>query len=170
MFDLDPGKLIVIGIVALIAIPSKDLPRVLRTLGQVSGRMRRMAAEFQGQFMDAMREAELHDLRKEVDAAKAAVADSVKLEGAFDPMAEVRKHIASAMEDETLSRQPAPHPEEASRLEPTKMSISGQPEIDGAVAKDDPEGVAPAASFETRHAAAPQDEGAGERFPQKAKE
>ena len=57
MFDFDAGKLIVIGIVALVAIPSKDLPRVLRQLGQLTGKMRRMAAEFQGQFMDAMREA-----------------------------------------------------------------------------------------------------------------
>jgi sec-independent protein translocase protein TatB len=57
MFDLEPGKLIVIAIVALIAIPSKDLPRVLRSLGQFSGKMRRMAAEFQDNSW-AMREAE----------------------------------------------------------------------------------------------------------------
>ena len=67
MFDFDAGKLIVIGIVALVAIPSKDLPRVLRQLGQLTGKMRRMAAEFQGQFMDAMREAELHDLKKDLE-------------------------------------------------------------------------------------------------------
>ena len=56
MFDLDPSKLIVIGVVALIVIPSKDLPRVLRTLGQTSARLRRMAREFQDQFSDALRE------------------------------------------------------------------------------------------------------------------
>ncbi len=67
MFDFDAGKLIVIGIVALIAIPSKDLPRVLRQIGQMTGRMRRMAAEFQGQFMEAMREAELDDVKQEVE-------------------------------------------------------------------------------------------------------
>jgi sec-independent protein translocase protein TatB len=106
MFDLDPGKLIVIGIVALIAIPSKDLPRVLRTLGQYAGRMRRMASEFQGQFMDAMRESELDDLRKEVDAAKAAISDSVKLEGAFDPMAEARKQVMSAIEGDAPGHRP----------------------------------------------------------------
>jgi sec-independent protein translocase protein TatB len=106
MFDLDPGKLIVIGIVALIAIPSKDLPRVLRTLGQYAGRMRRMASEFQGQFMDAMRESELDDLRKEVDAAKAAISDSVKLEGAFDPMAEARKQVMSAIEGDAPAHRP----------------------------------------------------------------
>jgi len=97
MFDLEPGKLIVIAIVALIAIPSKDLPRVLRTLGQFTGKMRRMASEFQGQFMEAMREAELEDLRKEVSEMRDAVKESVKLDGAFDPMAEARKQIAGAI-------------------------------------------------------------------------
>ncbi|MGE0235911.1 MAG: preprotein translocase subunit TatA [Methylocystis sp.] len=103
MFDLEPGKLIVIAIVALIAIPSKDLPRVLRTLGQFTGKMRRMASEFQGQFMEAMREAELDDLRKEVREMRDAVKESVKLDGAFDPMAEARKQIAGAIEGEPRS-------------------------------------------------------------------
>ena len=69
MFDLDAGKLLVFGIVALAVIPPKDLPRVLRTVGQYVGKMRRMASEFQGQFMDAMKEAE-----------KAADLESVKKE------------------------------------------------------------------------------------------
>jgi sec-independent protein translocase protein TatB len=123
MFDLDPGKLIVIGIVALIAIPSKDLPRVLRTLGQYAGRMRRMASEFQGQFMDAMRESELDDLRKEVDAAKTAIADSVKLEGAFDPMAEARKQVMSAIEGDAPAHRPETRAEEAPGAD-TKGALS----------------------------------------------
>jgi sec-independent protein translocase protein TatB len=98
MFDFDAGKLIVIGIVALIAIPSKDLPRVLRQIGQATGRVRRMAAEFQSQFMEAMREAEIADLHKdlksEVDSAFAAVKPDV----AFDPLTQAREHIVGAIE------------------------------------------------------------------------
>lgn len=101
MFDLDPGKLIVIGIVALIAIPSKDLPRVLRALGQMTGKMRRMSAEFQSQIMEAMREAELSDLKKEIDETNAAI---MKGAGAFDPLGEARKQIASALEGEGGAR------------------------------------------------------------------
>ena len=56
MFDLDAGKLLVFGIVALAVIPPKDLPRVLRTVGKYVGQMRRMASDFQGQFMEAMKE------------------------------------------------------------------------------------------------------------------
>ena len=66
MLDFDSGKMLVVAIVALAVIPPKDLPRVMRTVGQVIGRMRRMAAEFQGQFMDAMREAEFDSVRKEL--------------------------------------------------------------------------------------------------------
>ncbi|MDR3463176.1 MAG: twin-arginine translocase subunit TatB [Beijerinckiaceae bacterium] len=77
MFDFDAGKLLIIGIVALVFIPSKDLPRVLRQIGQFVGKMRRMASEFQGQFMDAMREADMADLRREADKlAKAAEIES----------------------------------------------------------------------------------------------
>ena len=64
MFDFDVGKLMVVAIVALAVIPPKDLPRVMRTVGQIVGKMRRMAAEFQGQFMDAMREADFDSVRR----------------------------------------------------------------------------------------------------------
>jgi len=124
MFDLDAGKLIVIGIVALIAIPSKDLPRVLRQIGQMTGRMRRMAAEFQGQIMEAMREAELLDVKHEVEK----VADSVELEGAFDPMAEARKQITSASDALPLDREPSGSHQES---EPEgSRSNNGQPRKD----------------------------------------
>ena len=60
----------------------------------MTGRMRRMAAEFQGQFMEAMREAELDDLRKEVERDRTGRRqDSVKLDVAFDPLTEARKQI-----------------------------------------------------------------------------
>ena len=67
MFDLGWGELVVIGIVALIAIGPKELPTVLRTLGQYMAKVKRMASEFQGQFQEAMREAEFADLKKEAD-------------------------------------------------------------------------------------------------------
>ena len=67
MFDIGWGELLIIGIVALIAIGPKELPTVLRTLGQWMAKLRRMASEFQNQFHEAMREAEMADLKKQVD-------------------------------------------------------------------------------------------------------
>ena len=75
MFDIGWSELVVIGVVALIAIGPKELPGVLRTVGQWMGKARRMAAEFQGQFNEAMREAEMADIKKTFDDASAAAKD-----------------------------------------------------------------------------------------------
>ena len=98
MFDLDISKMIIVGIVALAVIPPKDLPRVMRTVGQTVGKMRRMASEFQGQFMEAMREvereADLDSVKKEFQA----ISDQAKIDTSFDPVGMVRDDIAKAVE------------------------------------------------------------------------
>ena len=72
MFDIGWSELVVIAVVALIAIGPKELPGVLRLVGQWMGKARRMAAEFQGQFNEAMREAEMADLKKSFDEVRDA--------------------------------------------------------------------------------------------------
>ena len=98
MFDLDISKMIIVGVVALAVIPPKDLPRVMRTVGQTVGKMRRMAAEFQGQFMEAMREvereADLDSVKKEFQA----ISDQAKIDTSFDPVGMVRDDVAKAVE------------------------------------------------------------------------
>jgi sec-independent protein translocase protein TatB len=92
MFDFDIGKMMVVAVVALAVIPPKDLPRVMRTVGQFVGKMRRMAAEFQGQFMDAMREADLDSVRKELEELK----EKTRIHESFDPVAMVRDDVKKA--------------------------------------------------------------------------
>ena len=70
MFDIGWSELVVIAVVALIAIGPKELPGVLRMVGQWMGKARKMAGEFQGQFQEAMREAEMADLKKTIDEVK----------------------------------------------------------------------------------------------------
>ena len=72
MFDIGWSELVVIAVVALIAIGPKELPGVLRMIGQWMGKARKMAAEFQGQFQEAMREAEMADLKKSFDEVREA--------------------------------------------------------------------------------------------------
>jgi sec-independent protein translocase protein TatB len=67
MFDIGWSEMLVIGVVALIVIGPKELPGVLRALGHWTTKIRRMAGEFQSQFQEAMREAEMADLKKQVD-------------------------------------------------------------------------------------------------------
>jgi sec-independent protein translocase protein TatB len=104
MFDIGWGELLLIGVVALIVIGPKELPGTLRTLGQWMGKLRRMASEFQGQFQEAMREAELADLKKQVDDMTSQAQSYAN----FDPVSEVRKEfentqqqIESAITDKT---------------------------------------------------------------------
>src|ERR1044071_5038298 len=84
MFGIGWSEFVVIGVVALIAIGPKELPGVLRMVGQSLGKIRRMASEFQGQFQDAMREAEMADVRKEIDD----LSKSATSIAAIDPVAD----------------------------------------------------------------------------------
>jgi sec-independent protein translocase protein TatB len=67
MFDITSSKLLILAIVALIVVGPKDLPVLLRTVGKYLGVIRRHANEFRAQLEEAMREAELDDIKKEFD-------------------------------------------------------------------------------------------------------
>jgi sec-independent protein translocase protein TatB len=144
MFDVSWSELLVIAVAALIFIGPKELPGVLRSVGQWSGKIRRMAAEFQDQFREAMREAEMADLKKEIDETTS------KLGSGLDPLAEF-KDIADWKPTET-STAPAPvtppsadappaPPAEATTAEPAHSAPHAAP--------------APATAGETPPAAAP---------------
>jgi sec-independent protein translocase protein TatB len=92
MFDISWTEFLLIGVVALIVIGPKELPAVLRTLGQWTRKLRSMAADFQGQFQEAMREAEMADLKKQVDD----IAHDIKH---YDPLKDVRADVEAAGKD-----------------------------------------------------------------------
>lgn len=95
MLDMSWGEVMLIGGVALIVIGPKDLPKALRTVGQVTRKVRRMAGEFQMQFNEAIREAELDDVRKEVDGLR----DTVRTAGTgFNPVQTIRDELKGAVE------------------------------------------------------------------------
>jgi sec-independent protein translocase protein TatB len=102
MFDVGGGELLVIGIVALVVIGPKELPGLLRTAGNAMNKVRRMAAEFRGQFDEAMREAELDQAKKAFtdmnDAAQSA-------KPAFNPLDTIRSEIQSVKDDLKTTRE-----------------------------------------------------------------
>jgi len=174
MLDLSWGELVLIGMVALIVIGPKELPTVLRTMGQWLSRIRRMASEFQGQFQDAMREAEFSDLKKQVDS----IGDPTHFTGDNPPAplrdepAPLRDEIDSAFDDAAEKRlrgekgSPAGTTSSATTASGTTAPTTGAatttsapasarppiPEADPALASADappaPEGGAPPASPE----------------------
>jgi sec-independent protein translocase protein TatB len=93
MFDIGWSELVVIAVVALIAIGPKELPGVLRMVGQWIGKARKMAAEFQGQFQEAMREAEMADLKKSFDEVKEAATGFAGV----NVMTDLKKEVTDAL-------------------------------------------------------------------------
>lgn len=138
MFDVGWSEMVVIGVVALIAIGPKELPGVLRSIGQWAGKIRRMASEFQGQFQEAMREAEMADVKKQVDQISSTVSDYKN----FDPLAEAQQQIDKTWKDATafdekpeppalppeLSNSPAPGASDDTPSLPASPSPSTSPD------------------------------------------
>jgi sec-independent protein translocase protein TatB len=127
MFDFDPGKLIIVGIVVLIVIGPKELPRVMLQVGQAAAKMRRMAAELRSQFMDVMREAEIDDTKSDVER----LAESAKAATGMDPLAQIKAELIQAVGS---AEKPATLPPSAStrtakaglsNAEPLLNSIAG---------------------------------------------
>ena len=105
MFDWN--EIVLIGVVALIVIGPKELPAVLRTIGQLTTKVGRMAGEFQSQFQEAMREAEMADLKKQVDEVSHA---AKVISSEFSPL--------EFKEAPKLEQQPGPQPDVASTTTP----------------------------------------------------
>lgn len=95
MLDMSWGEVMLIGGVALIVIGPKDLPKALRTVGQITSKLRRMAGEFQMQFNEAIREAELDDVRREVDGIRNTVRG---MGSTFNPVQTIRDELKGAVE------------------------------------------------------------------------
>jgi|SRR5688572_5517434 sec-independent protein translocase protein TatB len=114
MFDIGWSELIVIGVVALIAIGPKELPGVLRMVGQWMGKVRRMASEFQGQFQEAMREAEMADIKKHVDDITTSATSVTN----FDPLGDISKQFETAVEDKPVQTATPGEPAVATPSEP----------------------------------------------------
>jgi sec-independent protein translocase protein TatB len=113
MFDIGWSELVVIAVVALIAIGPKELPGVLRMVGQWMGKARKMAAEFQGQFQEAMREAEMADLKKSFDEVKEAATGFA----GGNLMTSLEKDVSKSLDMDVLDKQAA-SPTEAAAIEP----------------------------------------------------
>jgi sec-independent protein translocase protein TatB len=131
MFDFDVGKLLLIGVVALIFIPPKDLPQALRQLGRLLGQARRMATDFRAQFDEALREADLHELKGEFSALK----QKASIEGTMSRIADmIDPEQAVKAQSATDQEPPQPAKLDPQAPQPAKIDLEApQP------AKIDPE-------------------------------
>jgi sec-independent protein translocase protein TatB len=116
MFNIGWSEYLIIAVVALIAIGPKELPGVLRMVGQWVAKARKMAAEFQGQFQEAMREAEMADLKKSFEEVKEAASGFAS----GDIMTSLHKDVTSAL---GTDERPAASAEAAASSEETTKPV-----------------------------------------------
>jgi len=117
MFDISWSEFAIIAVVALIAIGPKELPGVLRMVGQWMGKARKMAAEFQGQFQEAMREAEMADLKKSFDEVKEAATGFTS----GNVLTSLQKNVSDALDIGDIDK-PATEAQPTPAIEPPATS------------------------------------------------
>jgi sec-independent protein translocase protein TatB len=116
MFDIDSSELILIAVVALVVIGPKDLPRVMRIVGQWVGKARGMARHVRSGFDTMMREAEIDELNKRWESENKAIMDATRYDpAAWTPPIDATDLHLAAPEMPPLATEPPdpPHPEPA---------------------------------------------------------
>jgi sec-independent protein translocase protein TatB len=153
MFDISWTEFLLIGVVALVVIGPKELPGVMRTLGQYTRKIRGMAADFQGQFQEAMREAEMADLKKSVDDLAQDIKSYDPLKGAREDVEamgkDFNKDLGKEFENKPLDLM-TPHTPSAEPSAPGPTTE--QPSVEPVVAE--PAGVEPVIARASTHTSA----------------
>jgi len=82
MFEIGWTEMLVIAVVMIVVVGPKDLPKMLRAFGKTTAKVRSMAGDFQKQFNEALKEAELDDVKKSVDSLRS-----------LNPATEIKKQL-----------------------------------------------------------------------------
>ncbi len=102
MLDVGWTELVVIAIVLIIVVGPKDLPPMLRTFGKMMTKMRGMANDFRQQFDEALKEADLDDVRKTLsDAQKLNPANTIR--EAMNPLRQMGNDIKADLQKATAA-------------------------------------------------------------------
>ena len=118
-------ELIVIAIVALIVVGPKDLPLMLRKIGQFVGKLRGMASEFRASFDEMARQSELDELRKEVDAMRRGqLADQATQEAASGDMSRMFDEIGTSLQESGVQFHPPMSHQFEAVAEPTTIEVA----------------------------------------------
>lgn len=142
MLDLGWSEMAVIALVALIVLGPKELPVALRTVGQWVRKARRLAHEFQSGIDEMMREAELDEARKHIEATKHFNIDHA-VEKAIDPTGSVKEEARSL---EAAARDDGSERSSVTRTDKAKPDRVGEeeeavPDSDAAARDREPEGA-----------------------------
>jgi sec-independent protein translocase protein TatB len=120
MFDIGWSEMAVILMVALIVIGPKDLPRVARSIGKWTAKARGMAREFQRSLDDMAREADLQDIKAEVDKLS-RVDVRHRLEETLDPQGDLRRSLNAPVDADLRGSDMAEPDSPMPEIEPAKL-------------------------------------------------
>jgi len=130
MIDLSWSEILVIAIVLIVVVGPKDLPRLLRSFGKTMSTVRSMAGDFRKQFDEAIKEADLQDLKSLADDAR-KLNPASEIKKALNPMEQAAKDVRAgldkAMKPATpiSAEKPASTPQPAA---PLKTAATAMPE------------------------------------------
>lgn len=115
MFDIGWTELLVIAVVLIVVVGPKDLPPMLRAFGKMTQRARKVAGDFRAQFDEALREAELDDVRQTLsDAQKLNPVNSLR--EAMNPLRQMGNEIKADLQKATVA------PENKTEVPPVAVS------------------------------------------------
>jgi sec-independent protein translocase protein TatB len=149
MFDLGWTELLIIGVVALIVVGPKDLPKMFRTLGQFTAKARNLAREFQRAMDAAADESGVKDIAR--DLRNTASGRDIKDAMGFD---ELDKEMRAMGRPDQWGKSPSPKPGKTAATKAKPDPAAPPPDgEEAAVAADDSDQAGRAA-----HAAAMDEE------------
>ena len=100
MLDIGWTELLVIAIVLIVVVGPKDLPPMLRAFGKMTSNLRKMAGDFRTQFDEALREADMDDVRKTISDAK-SLNPANSLRDAINPLRQMGQDIRNDLQKAT---------------------------------------------------------------------
>ncbi len=159
MFEVGWTEMLVIAVVMIVVVGPKDLPQMLRQFGRTTTKLRAMAGDFRKQFDEALKEAELDDVKKSVDTLR-GLNPTTEIRKQLNPFQQaaqdVRAGIETAMKPKPqppISAEPAastPQPAEPLKVGPVAESATIQTPEPAPIAAPPPADEAAKAAVEAR--------------------
>jgi len=126
MLDIGWSEMLVIAIVLIVVVGPKDLPRMLRTFGVFTSKLRGMADDFRKQFDDAMKDADLGDVKDAVDQVR-KLNPAADIKKALNPMERAAADIRAGLETALKPSPPTPAATTPQPAEPLKTGPTAMP-------------------------------------------
>lgn len=132
MLDVGWTEMLVIAVVMIVVVGPKDLPNMLRTMGRMTAKLRGMAGDFQRQFNEALKEAELDDVKKSVDSLR-SLNPMTEIRKQLNPFEQAASDVRSGLDDAVKPKPAAPDtpPAEGQGAQPSEPLKNGATAMPG---------------------------------------